>query len=198
MPQATPGPSAQAGPFFAPVFLKGRMIVGALAMLGKWSDFSVARYITLVIACSSEKSFKLLLLVRKMLRVDSALLCRASANCATPLDLLPTAAPNPGWPWKGYRPCWPLRPPTRSSGSCIAFTGMTLPDPDPFPWHTMIILNSTTGSTSRASRYIPPYRPSDVLFNVDLEAYRDSLADHEADVAAEDKAESIGEKMNKE
>jgi hypothetical protein len=37
-----------------------------------------------------------------------------------------------------------------------------------------------------------------VLFNVDLEAYRDSLADHEADVAAEDKAESIGEKMNKE
>ena len=45
---------------------------------------------------------------------------------------------------------------------------------------------------------LPPYRPSDVLFNVDLEAYRDLLADYEADVAADDMAESIDEKMNKE
>ena len=45
---------------------------------------------------------------------------------------------------------------------------------------------------------LPPYQPSDVLFNVDVEAYRDLLADYEADVAAEDIAESIGEKMNKE
>jgi hypothetical protein len=41
---------------------------------------------------------------------------------------------------------------------------------------------------------LPPYQPSDVLFNVDLEAYRDLLADYEADVAAEDIAESIGGK----
>jgi hypothetical protein len=46
------------------------MLVGALAILGKWPNFSVARNITLVIACSSEKSFKLLVLVRKMLRKE--------------------------------------------------------------------------------------------------------------------------------
>ena len=37
---------------------------------------------------------------------------------------------------------------------------------------------------------LPPYQPSDVLFNVDLEAYRDLLADYEADVAADGVAES--------
>ncbi len=31
-----------------------------------------------------------------------------------------------------------------------------------------------------------PYQPSDLLFNVDLEAYRDLLAEYDADVAAED------------
>ena len=41
---------------------------------------------------------------------------------------------------------------------------------------------------------LPPYRPSDVLFNVDLEAYRDLIADYEADVAADETAESAGEK----
>ena len=42
---------------------------------------------------------------------------------------------------------------------------------------------------------LPPYRPSDMLFNVDLEAYRDLLADYEADVAADEAAESAGEKI---
>ncbi|MFH1968767.1 MAG: abortive infection family protein [Verrucomicrobiota bacterium] len=32
---------------------------------------------------------------------------------------------------------------------------------------------------------LPPYRPSDVLFNVDLEAYRDMLADYEAEQAVD-------------
>lgn len=37
---------------------------------------------------------------------------------------------------------------------------------------------------------LPSYQPSDVLFNVDLEAYRDLLADYEADIAAGEMAES--------
>jgi hypothetical protein len=41
---------------------------------------------------------------------------------------------------------------------------------------------------------LPPYPPSDGLFNVDLEAYRDLLADYEADVAADEMAESTDEK----
>jgi len=41
---------------------------------------------------------------------------------------------------------------------------------------------------------LPTYPPSDVLFNVDLEAYRDLLADYEADVAADEVAESADEK----
>jgi hypothetical protein len=40
---------------------------------------------------------------------------------------------------------------------------------------------------------LPPYRPSDVLFNVDLEAYRDLLADHKADVVVDDVTESADE-----
>jgi hypothetical protein len=40
---------------------------------------------------------------------------------------------------------------------------------------------------------LPPYQASDVLFNVDLEAYRDLLADYEADVAADEVAESADE-----
>ena len=41
---------------------------------------------------------------------------------------------------------------------------------------------------------LPSYRPSDVLFSVDLEAYRDLLSDYEADVAAEEVAEPVGER----
>ncbi len=33
---------------------------------------------------------------------------------------------------------------------------------------------------------LPPYRPSDVLFNVDQEAYRDLLTDHETEDETED------------
>jgi len=40
---------------------------------------------------------------------------------------------------------------------------------------------------------LPPYRPSDVLFNVDLEAYRDLLADYEAEVAANEVTEQVDE-----
>jgi hypothetical protein len=40
---------------------------------------------------------------------------------------------------------------------------------------------------------LPPYRPSDVLFNADLEAYRDLLADYEANVVADEVAESSEE-----
>lgn len=36
---------------------------------------------------------------------------------------------------------------------------------------------------------LPPYRPSDVLFNVDQEAYRDLLADYEADDETEDQSD---------
>lgn len=39
---------------------------------------------------------------------------------------------------------------------------------------------------------LPPYQPSEVLFNVDLEAYRDLLSDYKADVEAE-KVEEEGE-----
>jgi len=40
---------------------------------------------------------------------------------------------------------------------------------------------------------LPPYRPSEVLFSVDREAYRDLLTDYEAEDEAEDQAESAGE-----
>ena len=40
---------------------------------------------------------------------------------------------------------------------------------------------------------LPPYQPSDVLFNMDLEAYRDLLVEYKAGVTADAVAESAGE-----
>jgi len=40
---------------------------------------------------------------------------------------------------------------------------------------------------------LPPYRPSDVLFNVDLEAYRDLLADYEAEQEVDSAAAKSGD-----
>ena len=40
---------------------------------------------------------------------------------------------------------------------------------------------------------LPSYRPSDVLFNVDLEAYRDLLADYDSDVSVSEISESDDE-----
>lgn len=40
---------------------------------------------------------------------------------------------------------------------------------------------------------LPPYRPSDVLFNVDQEAYRDLLADYEAEDETEDQPDEAAQ-----
>lgn len=41
---------------------------------------------------------------------------------------------------------------------------------------------------------LPPYRPSDVLFNVDQEAYRDLLTDYEGEDEIEEKPDEAGQK----